>query len=380
MQKSAIFWCGSILNYNGLKLYKGETPAATQWSRGLMHGLQKNGLDVTGFAPIWDSNFPKGKLFPSNAAYLDDSIRQIPVNYVNLPKIRTASIAGSLARQIEKQLKISKEAPLAILNYNTYPHYCQALKTVVKKYPEVNWVNIVLDLDDPTEDNWKRFLEDTEGSKGSVFLSWWGYENAPIKNKLHLDGGWDGELPAADSPDSNKEKIFIYAGKLADYGGINEIIAAIKELKAPDVFFDFYGKGSSPALNELAAADQRVRIRGFVSDAELDEACRTAMSFLSPRDINFHGTRMIFPSKLLFYLKYQQPVLAPMLPGVADDYKYVLLPPADSSAKAWADAMQQVLDMSQAEKEQRRDRIKQFITNKSWFHQGARLADFLKSL
>lgn len=371
-----IFWCGSILNFQGLQTYRGETPAASQWSKGLLMGLQHNNIKVTGFAPVWDSLFPKGKLFPGDEQSLDMEIPQLHVPYINLPTLRTRTVAFSLEKAISKKIKEGVR-PAAILNYNTYPHYCLALKALVKKYEFIKWVNVVLDLDDPTIDNWAKFRKDTDCSQGSIFLSWWGYENAPISNKLHLDGGWSGELPVNKF---SNEKVFLYAGKLADYGGINEIINSIKDFSHDGVYFDFYGKGNNEKLNALAAVDHRVRIKGFVEDDVLDQACREATAFLSPRDISFQGTRMIFPSKLLFYLKYRKPVLSPMLPGLSPEYSNVLFQPKDTSSVGWVEAMKSVLNLSKQELSNLADRIGIFISQKRWEQQASRLVEFIKEL
>jgi len=370
-----IFWCGSVLNFDGLKKYKGETPAATQWSRSLLSGLLSSGAEVKVFSPVWDSYYPKGRLFPGDYSSLDSNFNQHLVKYVNFPYLRTGSVAASLSRQLDKVIR-SEGRPVAILNYNTYPHYCEAIKSVIAKYPDIRWINIVLDLDDPSEDKWGKFLNDTDGSFGSVFLSWWGYNNAPVRNKLHLDGGWDGELVDYDEPE---EKVFLYAGKMAKYGGILEVIDAINSFSAQNVRFEFYGKGTCKELEELAKKDPRVRINGFVSDDELDIACKKAFAFLSPRDREFQGTKMIFPSKILFYLKYLRPVITPSLPGLSPDYDDALVSLVNNSTEEWVSAMEGLLAESPEEKVKRQTAIATLMGRKKWEDQAQALKEFILS-
>lgn len=45
---------------------------------------------------------------------------------------------------------------------------------------------------------------------------------------------------------------------------------------------------------------------------------------MNPLDINFYGTRIIFPSKILFYLKFKRPIYSPQLPGVSPKYSPAL--------------------------------------------------------
>ena len=374
MPEDYIIWCGSVLNFRGLSQYRGETPAATQWSRGLLRGFQENGIGVRGFAPMWDALFPKGRLFPGASDCLEESISQTTVPYINLPGIRPTSVAWSLHQRLHRHLA-SGRRPLAILNYNPYPHYCRAIEPIARRHPDIPWVNVVLDLDDPMVDGWVAFKEATAASRGNVFLSWWGYCHAPGDAKLHLDGGWE-VAPAYSTAASSDTKTFIYAGKFAGYGGIGEILEAIRGYSRPDVFFDFYGKGSCEQLSQLAAADPRVRIRGFVPDAELEEACRKAYAFLSPRDLDFQGTRMIFPSKLLFYLKFRKPVLSPLLPGLSPEYESLLMQPT----AGWGAAIDKALAMTPADLAALDARCGAFLETRAWKRQAARLLTFIQEL
>lgn len=371
-----IIWCGASLNFNGLERYKGEPPSATQWIKGFLTGIEDNDMNIEGYAPIWDSYFPKGKLFPGAPKFLDSSLNQKIVKYLNLPFLREYSVALVLARKIKKSIRKNGK-PLAILNYNTYPHYCRALKSVVSKYPDVLWINVVLDLDDPEIDNWSSFKKDTEGSQGAIFLSWWGFQNSPLQNNLHMDSGWSGVLPAYKIPD---KKVFIYAGKMAEYGGVNVLVEAIKRIDRSDIIFKFYGKGSNAKLNELARVDKRVELGGFVTDEELNRVCENAYAFLSPRDNNHQGTKMIFPSKILFYLKYQKPIISSFLPGMSPDYKNVLIEPDDDSVSAWKKEIEGICNYSSIDMKKVQEKTIILLEKKTWQKQGEKVLNFVRTI
>jgi len=371
-----IFFCGSVLNYEGLKNYKGEPPASSQWIKGFVEGLNFNNTNVTNISAIWDSLFPKGKLLPGNKLYLDTDLNQELVKYINLPLIREYSVGNSIYKSIKKQIA-NGNLPDVIFNYNTYPYYVRALKRIKKEYPSIKWINIILDLDDPSVDNWKNFLSDTLGSDGSVFLSWWGYENAPIKNKFHLDCGWNGELPTVNYTDEIK---FIHAGKNAKYGGTDELIEVIRNCRLEYVSFHFYGKDSYSTLTQLAELDKRVVLHGFVSNEELDEACRNATAFLSPRELNFQGTKMIFPSKLLTYLKYQKPIISAILPGLSPDYSDLLIVPETNDSNGWNDAINKILNYTEIEFNDIKGRSNELLVKKHWNYQTNLLLNFINKL
>jgi glycosyltransferase involved in cell wall biosynthesis len=330
-------------------------------------------VTVEGFAPIWDRLFPKGRLFPGDNKYLEKDIPQTLVRYPNFPGLRTSSLAYSLRETIARRLRAGVR-PLAILTYNPYPHYCRALNDIARKYPGIPWVNIVLDLDDPTPDCWKCFSHETREAAAAVFLSWWGFCNAPVERKLHLDGGWEGEFPDFQV---SRENVFVYAGSMWKYAGFEAVVDAIRLLPDKNVRFDFFGNGVHEDLQKLAAVDSRVCIRGFIPEAELKLECRKAMGFLCPRDLDHHGTKMIFPSKLLFYLMFQKPVITPQLPGLSPDYNAVLISPSASSPVGWRDAMKHVLALGAEERAMLGERIKAFMLTKSWNVQAARLITFL---
>ncbi|MHB0755256.1 glycosyltransferase [Polaribacter sp. M15] len=374
--KDRILWCGAALNFNGLKRYKGEPPSASQWIKGFLQGIEANQVKVEGFAPIWDAYFPKGKLIPGQQKFLDQSLNQKIVRYFNLPFLRKFSVAKTLSRKIHTSI-MKNGTPLAILNYNTYPHYCNAIKKVIAKYPDIIWINVVLDLDDPEKDNWVKFKKDTEGSAGAIFLSWWGYKNSPLPNNLHMDCGWSGNLPNYKIPE---DKIFVYAGKMAEYGGLNVLLDAIQQIDNPNVIFKFYGKGTNAKLMELAEKDKRIYVGGFVTDEELHDVCENAFAFLSPRDNKHQGTKMIFPSKILFYLKYQKPVLSSLLPGMSPDYKDVLVEPTDDSANAWAAKIKEACKYNDKQISTIRQNTKFLLENKTWEKQANNVLNFIASV
>lgn len=371
-----IFFCGSILNNEGLSHYKGETPAASQWIRGFVGGLTQNRCEVTNISAVWDSLFPKGYLIPGKYKYLDNNTKQILVRYLNIPVFKVSLVANALYKAIKKEIAKGNK-PDVIFNYNTYPHYVSALKRIKQEYTDIKWINVVLDLDDPEADNWQQFIKDSDGSDGAIFLSWWGYMNVPIKNKFHLDCGWSDQLPSYNEPSEN---IFIYAGKYAKFGGIDELIEVIKAYKNPEVKFYFFGKDKYSPLDQLEKEDSRVKQFGFVSDKLLDEYCKQATGFLSPREIDFQGTKMIFPSKILFYLKYRKPVISAMLPGLSPMYDEVLICPQTNDTEGWIESINKIVTMTSDDINKIRLKSEMLLNSKSWVWQSLQLIDFINKL
>lgn len=372
--KEKIFWLGSVLQHDALKKYKGESPASSAWLRGVLSGFQSHEVELKVFSPIWDALFPKGSLFPGNQTDLDANFEQQKISYLNFPSVRTLSVAFGLVSAIEKEIK-KNGLPAVIINYNTYPHYVKTQKILKAKYPSIKWINYVLDLDDPRTDNWQSFIEDTKGADASIFLSWWGFENAPVANKLHVDAGWFGQLPVAKYNQTG-EKVFLYAGKLSDSDDLSLICEVIKSIKNKNVSFEFYGKGSHKGLEKLSVEDKRVKIKGFVSDEDLHKACENADCFLSPRDMNDDVNLMIFPSKIMHYLLFQKPILSPRLPGLSPEYNDVLFFIENNDCGGWVTEIEKLTSITEEEWNLNREKAKALLALKKWDMQVKKILDF----
>lgn len=369
-----VFWCGSILTHEGLLRYKGEAPSGSQWSKGLIKSLQEHGCQVQAFSPIWDALFPKGYLLPTRGEYFDKVVQQTGVQYVNLPLLRTKIISLRLRRTLLKEIAHGNK-PDVIITYNLYPHYSRTISKIVKDYPDIKWISLILDLDDPSLDNWSFYSKETFRSWGSVFLSWWGYNNAPAKRKLHLDCGWSGKLPDTSTP---SKKTIIYAGKLSALGGVDHFLQVIKLVNRHDVEFHFYGKGHSIALKNASLSDTRIKIKGYVTEEELDKACSKATAFVSPRDVESSQTKMVFPSKIMHYLKYRKPILSPSLPGISPEFTEVLFHPYSNDILDWKDAVDKVIDLPKPELEMLEKKVLKFLHKRTWSNLGLELLNFIK--
>jgi hypothetical protein len=89
---------------------------------------------------------------------------------------------------------------------------------------------------------------------------------------------------------------------------------------------------------------------------------------------------MIFPSKLLFYLKFRRPVLSPLLPGLSPEYASLLMQPSNPSPEAWIDTMERAANLSPSDVETLASKSRQFMEQKTWKRQAARLVEFLFTL
>lgn len=331
-----ILFVGSVLNEFGVKKNLGVSAAAAQWSRGLLTQLQNQVNRLNVLNHVWNRTFPYGDLLPGKKDDLPKIYNNTLVRYLNVKGIRERSLSLSLHKGFKEIIK-REASPDIVLFYNAYSFNVSLAKKVKQYFPDVKLILIVLDHPDPEPDNWASFQNDTKIFDGCIFLSCWAYENAPIKNKIHIDSGWSGNLERTSDINDNKNIVFVYAGKMEKYGGITKLIEAIKNIPTEyeNFRFEFYGKGESLDLLQLAQVDKRVLLKGFVSEKDLESAFKRANAFLSPLDLTFGDNKMVFPSKIINYLRFQKPIIASKSKGISREYDDVLFYVRDNDANDW---------------------------------------------
>jgi|GEM_PF-2464124 len=382
MDKFKTIFVGSILSEFGLANNKGVSAAATQWSSGLIKNLIQNGYIVQNLSHVWNSTFPKGRLLPGSKEDFSSDFNTKYVKYLNIKGIRNSS----LFREKFKAFKILIEEifiPDVMLFYNAYPFNIRLAEKIKTLFPRIKLILLVLDYSDPEPDDWINFKRDSKVFDGCVFLSAWAFENAPVENKIHIDAGWDGNI-IQDSHNENEdsETVFLYAGKMEKYGGIQNIVNAIKLIPKSlnDLRFEFYGNGLSTDLIELAETDSRVFIHGFVSEEKLEEAFRKADVFLSPLDLSVSDNRMVFPSKIMNYLRYQKPILASRSEGISKEYDNVLFYPSSNNENGWRSLMLEFSSKNEKEYKTVAHKSRKLLSIKTWDKHVERMTDFINDL
>jgi glycosyltransferase involved in cell wall biosynthesis len=239
---------------------------------------------------------------------------------------------------------------------------------------------IILDDDDPRDDQWQALLRNTDGARGVVFLSNWMFKNCPTKLPLlHLDGGspkWHGD----EAEEKTEKNLIVYAGGLDKWRGLDFLIAVVKNLKKSEYRFVICGKCDKDEILKKFDHDPRVDVRGFVSDEELHEICLRAALFLNTRDPSLEKNMVVnFPSKILNYLAYGKPVVSTALTSFSDDYQRFLQIVKEDNPIMFGKKVQEVLEWDTSVRRRHYDELKEwFCANKLWRDQAKRLLDWIK--
>lgn len=371
---------GTVLNPRAFSYNLAANPASTKWLSGFLDGLLECDAEVSLCGHCYAQAWPKGPIHPGRPEYLDQRYDNHLVRFLNIPGIRFGSMARSYYQAASTLAKASEYD--AIVTYNPYPWHAAAARRL-RAETGLPWICLNLDFGDVGA-NWERFLEDAGDADGHLFLSHWGYENAPVEEKIHLDSGVS-ELAVDFGPREVSEQInIVYLGKLSQSGGLDVLLTLPKIIQNQNVRFIYGGKGYPDAvarLNALAASDPRVDFRGFVEDDEVEELFASADIFINPRDPNEVVNDMVFPSKIMHYLQTGKTVVSTWTRGLDPIYRDLMLVAKTASVEDFVRATEVGVCESQEQRTVRSQRIADFLTSsRLWSSQAGRFKDFVSSI
>ena len=374
-----------VFKEEAVRLQDVASHASNAWMVGLCRALLAHDVNLrtVGHEParVW----PLGRhLLPGDPEHLSTGFTQHLVRFLNVPLLRHFFLAIGYRKALCQELAECGE--LIVCTYNPLPWQVYAAKAAVRKGAQ--WISFVLDDDGVARQGWNRYLKQTRMADGHVFVSQWAYEQAPVRNKLLMEGGveaWRGD----EVDRRSRVPSVMYAGLFSRSAGMEELLALIEATARQDVEFWICGRGVCPELSRRAVQDQRIKLLGFLSEEELDQRLRSAWVLVNPRSVTHEESLMNFPSKLLRYLSYGKPVVTVWTPGIPAEYRKVLQvtdPDVCGSApaaigQAMARQVEGVLQWDADQRQAWQDKIQQFVVpGKLWASQGERLIEFLKSL
>jgi glycosyltransferase involved in cell wall biosynthesis len=132
-------------------------------------------------------------------------------------------------------------------------------------------------------------------------------------------------------------------------------------------------------LTRLAEIDKRIKIEGFINEAELSKLAGGAFAFANPRPNSFAPNKLNYPSKILHYLAYGKPVISTFTDGVSPDYADVLIPIGEDSVESLSSAIHNVLNLQSKEYKDIQVRISNFNKTHTWTQQVDRFISWLQN-
>lgn len=367
-----IVWLGPAFTMTEALASTALAPAASRWQEGFLTALRSAGAKVRIVANYSERLWPRGPARVAGAMGHFHGIPRAAVPYLNLPGFRERSLERRYCRAIDR-LCAEGGVPETIASYNTWWPVAHACRYASQKHG-IPWIPMLLDHDPPTAD-WDNVLAGVAGSAGVVFLSYWAFLNAPVPRKLHLDAGVV-DVPALPTSQS-RSRMVLYSGALHRWGGIETLLDAMPLVTTPGARLVVVGRGGSSEVLQRLHTTPAVEYLGAVEEATLQRLTDEAEVLANPRPANVGGNEMNFPSKLLHYLSTLKPVATTLTPGVAPEYKDVVIAADDDSPQAFAAAVDRALSLSATARSQLSERIRTFLVGgRLWSQQARRFLDW----
>jgi hypothetical protein len=311
--KNSIIWIGPIVNNKDTKLYPAHSAAANAWQLGFISGIKENNYNILVLSYIPFSSWPKGPFWVNG--YSEEveitGLKQIFTGYINIKLLRELWIGASLfiltLIKYNNFIKYSK----FIITYN--PLLSHRLATMLFRgiNSKLKWVSILAD----NFVKGKPYL--------TLFLSIHYFKKYPHSNKYFLDGGIVQNTCSFSEP-ALAPKVILYAGSQTKITGLKDFVNLFIRINSNEFELHVYGRATDAELKEICTNSKRVKQFGFVDDDKLSQACSKAYAFVNPRP----GSKVAdttFPSKLLYYLQFEKPIISSATKTIDDKYKELLL-------------------------------------------------------
>ena len=375
----SFLWLEGIFDEDTINSFPSISPASNFWQRGFVDALHKLGhkVDVMGY-PV-ERVWPFGRLIVGGGqASLSPGLVGKVVGYANLPILRNTVQYISLLKAVKIYLDALRKIPdyqivFSCLEKSTDVTPSIRIAKYIRKNFGVPWICIVADGTAPP------------GADGYVYLAWSHYQSDMVLGpSIHIDGGIpDIKLESDENLAANNStqvKSLMYMGALTEHGGVSQLAHAFNKLSDKDIQLWICGRGRNSELKRLAEVDQRIKIKGFVDETELNKLAVAAFAFANPRPNSFEPNKLNYPSKVLHYLAFGKPVISTFTDGVSPEYTDVLIPIGEDSDESLGEAIHSVLNLQYKEYADMRDRIESFNKTHTWAYQANRFVSWLLSI
>lgn len=372
-------WLEGIFDEATVGSFLSISPASNFWQKGFVQALLGLGcrVDLIGY-PV-ERVWPFGRLIirGQDASLLPGIAGQV-LGYVNLPVLRDRVQYHAMHAAAIRYLQATENRPDYQIVFSCLEKATDETAAIraarhLRKLHGIPWICIVADGHAPA------------GADGYVYLPWAYYQVQRAldgKPSIHIDGGVP-EISACSpyaiaSMGAGQERVLMYMGALTRHGGALELAQAFNQVPDANIRLWVCGRGGNPDLDALASRDPRIKIKGFLAEAELNKLASMAFAFANPRPVSFAPNKLNYPSKLLHYLAFGKPVISTFTDGVSPEYKDILIPIQDESQSSLIAAINEVMSLGEDQYRLMQKRMASFNRKRTWSAQAARFMTWLQ--
>lgn len=164
------------------------------------------------------------------------------------------------------------------------------------------------------------------------------------------------------------KKVIVYTGEIRKMYGIHNLVEAFLSLKRDDSELWLFGNGLNfyPELKEQIEKSDNVKYMGIKPNAEILQVQKGATLLVNPRLTKGCGDyiKYSFPSKNIEYMVSATPLITTKLPAITEEYNEHLFFFEDESVEGMAKVLNDCLNLSAEELNQKGLNTKEFILNK----------------
>lgn len=392
MSLGTLLYFGTVVHADAVRQFPEVSEASNRSQLGLLRGFRQCGVErvvaLTGlpiaYYPHRRAVVAGGMSWPSTAC--DPEI--VVPRFANLAPVKPFVVHAAL---VAAGVRAAREGPVgAVLCYNPTPGYASAGLSVARRL-DVPFVLLVADFEPPDRRQvaWRRAqswwsLRILRASDGLVVHSGHVARDSGFAGPwVKIDGGLaDDWLAPGDGGAAPESKTAMFAGTLAEYGGIRLLLDAFRLVRDPDMRLVVSGRGELEGeVRRAAAADSRIHHVGFVDRREMRRLLCSATVLVNPRLSRFRVNRYNFPSKLLDYMASGRPAITTLCGDLDEEYRSLCFPLEQETPRALAELLTEVCARPASELAEFGSQGQAFvISTRGWDRHAVAILSFLERL
>ena len=326
-----------LFDYETLSKNKTLSAAVTRWLRVFLSEVNYVFVGHE-YSRVW----PLGKMIFKSKK----SKKGFILGYLNVYIFRKIYLFTSYFFKVYDVLKNSSfQDTLVIHSCLDYKNKLTVQILVAKLFKKFRGINVICIVGDGYE---------PDGFDAYFFVSYHTYCLAKQKNKFLFEGVVENQniqKETLSDPKNPSRKIqLMYSGAIDGHVSLENLVKALQEQK----FINRYeliitGICNDNSLKDYFNSFSNIKYLGFLKDKELHLIAQQVDVFINPRRINFLPNEFNFPSKLLFYMQFDKPIISSVTKGVSPFFLEFLLPIEGDKKEDFINAIDKFNNLSHTE-------------------------------
>jgi glycosyltransferase involved in cell wall biosynthesis len=382
-----LFWVGSFQSHADCAQNPWCSEAMNVTQLELLHALRELGVnELTAVSLVATSAWRSPqKLKRFKSTMIEPGVQMVELPFLALGPLQI--LTQALVLLLYLLTRPRRHRPDAILVTNPLSRYMLGSFLAAKLW-HIPLVLFVADLTSPQAQaryavQVRQWLQTfwTRLAPGAVVLS------ACVGEDLRKDRPWIRIVrpPANDLlqivPMESAQPTIYFAGATFTYTGIGLLLEAIPLVRGENYRFWVSGRGPLDGeVQKAAQHDPRLTFWGFIPRDQYRDLLSQATVLVNPRLSTAPGNRYNFPSKLTEYMAVGKPIISTPTGDVGQQYGHVLMLLNEENPTHLAALIEEVCQMSSAEREQLGQQTQAAIRPETWQKQAQHLLAFMETL